>query len=1162
MIGIVRRTSGEPMTGSVPYDAEVEYLRTDHSGQYFNLDIEFDATTDCVEVCFRQITNNVQTRLFSGCSGLQVYVNGSSTFSIACYNGSSTTWKAIFSTQVGTVKRKWVVDYANKNGSVDDIAFSWTDKSIGTGAACLLTSNVANSLIGYLYSARYWKNGTLIRDLIPVRLGTVGYMYDKVNGVMYENKNGNDLILGRDIYPNLNSYIIPDYIMHTGNSGLIDTRFIPNQDTRVITEIWQSPYRTATWQELFTARLSTSSSQYGLDVICADNGGYPRTSYGSKVYDSPAMNVYQRMIVDKNKSVTTITKEEDSTVLWNTTATAATFNSKYYLWYGGKNKGAQTSYSGDYCGNTFGFKIYDNDTLINDFVPAIHPDGTCGFFDTIGKRFWESATNAFSAGNIYTYDTIRNKQCVFFGATAANGSFAHSTTNLLTSFIPIRTDKIKIKSDSNYTTTVVEIDANGGVLHVGGQTVVSNEADGDVLQLDKYCSNIAIMLSDATGLISPDFKVEEAGDIQYLTLTAIDSGTFTFNIGQNVTTSDFEYIEYSVDNGNTWTKTDNVDSTVVSATTPVVTAGNTVLWRGKGNRISVNYTDNNYSYFSSTGSFNASGNIMSILYRDDFGGKTVFPTSASYSFTGLFKASNIISAANLFLAGAQMNGYSYDDLFHSSTITTPPQLIAKKVANYGYSGMFVNCENLVTAPELPATSLGTYCYNGMFKNCTALVNPPTLSVTTLADYCYREMFSGCTSLVTPPSLPAATMKTGCYSYMFADCSSLTSTSTLSSTSLANYCYQYMFRNCTSLTTPPLLPATTLQNYCYNGMFYGCSALTSTSVLSATTAKQYCYSSMFAYCTSLTTPPELPATTLDNYCYQYMFQGCTNLSSAPALSAATMKTYCYRNMFEGCTSLTSAPTLASTSLATYCYDHMFSGCTNLATPPSLPATALQTYCYRNMFQDCTSLTSAPTLEAATVKAFSYAGMFERCTSLVTPPALPATTLDVNCYEYMFNGCTSLTSAPNLPATTLKNYCYHYMFQNCTSLVTAPEIAATTLGTYCCEYMFVGCTFTTAPTLAAATLTQYCYRNMFQNCTSLNYIKMLATTVSASNSRTNWMSGVQTTGGIFVKHIDATWTGTGVSSVPTNWTVIYYDPTEDKYYTDRTKEVECDDHGNVI
>ena len=110
--------------------------------------------------------------------------------------------------------------------------------------------------------------------------------------------------------------------------------------------------------------------------------------------------------------------------------------------------------------------------------------------------------------------------------------------------------------------------------------------------------------------------------------------------------------------------------------------------------------------------------------------------------------------------------------------------------------------------------------------------------------------------------------------------------------------------------------------------------------------------------------------------------------------------------------------------------------------------------------------------------------------------------------MFWDCTSLENAPELPATALAQSCYVDMFWGCTSLVNAPELPATTLA-------------------------NYCYGSMFRGCTSLNYIKCLATDISASLYTYNWLRNVSPTG-TFVKHPDATWT-TGDNGIPTGWTV---------------------------
>ena len=112
-----------------------------------------------------------------------------------------------------------------------------------------------------------------------------------------------------------------------------------------------------------------------------------------------------------------------------------------------------------------------------------------------------------------------------------------------------------------------------------------------------------------------------------------------------------------------------------------------------------------------------------------------------------------------------------------------------------------------------------------------------------------------------------------------------------------------------------------------------------------------------------------------------------------------------------------------------------------------------------------------------------------------------------FNRLFEDCSSLTSAPELPATTLTQYCYNSMFYGCTSLTTAPELPATTL-------------------------TKSCYGGMFSGCTKLNYIKCLATDISAANCTSNWVNGVAATG-IFERDVtNNSWT-TGVNGIPTGW-----------------------------
>ena len=150
-------------------------------------------------------------------------------------------------------------------------------------------------------------------------------------------------------------------------------------------------------------------------------------------------------------------------------------------------------------------------------------------------------------------------------------------------------------------------------------------------------------------------------------------------------------------------------------------------------------------------------------------------------------------------------------------------------------------------------------------------------------------------------------------------------------------------------------------------------------------------------------------------------------------------------------------------------------------------------------------------------------------------LPATTLTNYCYEAMFNNCTNLITAPELPAITLADSCYHRMFDGCMSLTLAPALPATTLVNNCYSAMFRACSsLTAAPDLPATTLVLDCYNAMFQCCSSLNYIKAMFTTTPSTNYTNNWVDMVASTG-TFVKNSAATWNVTGISGIPTGWTV---------------------------
>ena len=244
----------------------------------------------------------------------------------------------------------------------------------------------------------------------------------------------------------------------------------------------------------------------------------------------------------------------------------------------------------------------------------------------------------------------------------------------------------------------------------------------------------------------------------YLTFEAIENGTFKFS---GVTSA--HTLSYSLDDGTTWT------SLAHNTNTPTINAGNKIIWKG-------NLTPQDYAgigKFVATGKFDAYGNIMSLLYGDNFVGQ-ISLTGKTYAFYKLFSNTEVVSAQNLILPATTLAYQCYKEMFFACTsLTTAPVLPATTLASSCYDSMFRGCKSLTTAPELPVTTLATACYSSMFNNCTGLTTAPALPATILTNECYFNMFSSCISLTTAPELPATTLTEHCYYNMFEGCTNLT-----------------------------------------------------------------------------------------------------------------------------------------------------------------------------------------------------------------------------------------------------------------------------------------------------------------------------------------------------------------------------------------------------
>lgn len=221
-------------------------------------------------------------------------------------------------------------------------------------------------------------------------------------------------------------------------------------------------------------------------------------------------------------------------------------------------------------------------------------------------------------------------------------------------------------------------------------------------------------------------------------------------------------IQWSTD-GTNWN-----NFTSSTSTTPITTlnTGDKIMIKGINTQYASADNGNASQLLKSTKTINVYGNIMSLLYGDNFVGQTTL--TANYTFRSLFWQGKIVDASNLILPATTLSQYCYRNLFDANTslIAAPKVLPAMALTNSCYMNMFIGCSSLTSVPSdmLPATTLAQYCYQGFFANCTKLVNSPVLPATTLVPYCYQSMFQGCSNLKSITCLATDISATRCLYY--------------------------------------------------------------------------------------------------------------------------------------------------------------------------------------------------------------------------------------------------------------------------------------------------------------------------------------------------------------------------------------------------------------
>lgn len=329
----------------------------------------------------------------------------------------------------------------------------------------------------------------------------------------------------------------------------------------------------------------------------------------------------------------------------------------------------------------------------------------------------------------------------------------------------------------------------------------------------------------------------------YFYSVPLEDGTFTLTIASSVTLAMLEYVSYSLDNGKTWVTTDNVASTEVTITTPEISAGDWVLWKGSGNAYASGTAAGSYSTFTCSADYNVGGDIGSLFYGDNYTG-TFSAFTANYAMCSFFRDSvTLVNAGDLVLS-------------------------PRSCTNTGcYRTTFYGCSKLETAPTiLLNTATGTDCCYYMFGACSSLLEIPVLNIPTASASSFVHIFRGCSS-ITEADISGLKI-TQVPNYAFYDCASLTSFTLPSTvTSIGEYAFSGASASTAcNIATVDLSPYSITRLYTH--AFDYCRATSITLSSTMTRLDAYCLAS------TLITGLQFPSTL--TYIGGYIFSGCTGL----------------------------------------------------------------------------------------------------------------------------------------------------------------------------------------------------------------------------------------------------------------------------------------------
>ena len=235
-----------------------------------------------------------------------------------------------------------------------------------------------------LYSCQIYDDGTLVRNYIPCQTtsGEIG-LWDEVNSVFYGNAGTGTFTAG-PIVVSQSEITKLEYIQSSGTQ-YINTGFKPNNNTRVVMDLLY------TGNESISNEFGAWNSSNNASFICLTTGKNNLYPFYGNTSKQVSADRTARHTVDMDKNVV---KMNGTTMI---TFNQMSFQCTYPMFLCCFNNAGATENMTSM--RIYSCQIYDNGTLIRNYIPAKLSDGTVGLYDKLnGLLYINSGTGTFEAG--------------------------------------------------------------------------------------------------------------------------------------------------------------------------------------------------------------------------------------------------------------------------------------------------------------------------------------------------------------------------------------------------------------------------------------------------------------------------------------------------------------------------------------------------------------------------------------------------------------------------------------------------------------------------------------------------------------------------------------------------------------------------------------------